>query len=98
METPKALVTLFYNIAEKTTLKEELEIDILTQILRMIYTDEIREKEGGTYGVSVKGGVSRDPKEKLFMQVSFSTNPESRDKLSDLAQQLFKKVATIMMR
>lgn len=93
METPKALVTLFYNIAEKTTLKEELEIDILTQILRMIYTDEIREKEGGTYGVSVKGGVSRDPKEKLFMQVSFSTNPESRDKLSDLAQQLFKKVA-----
>lgn len=93
MKTPKASVVAIYHAPCKANIKSELEMSFLTQVLRMIYTAEIREKEGGTYGVSVKGGVVRDTKEYAHLQISFTTDPERREDLSKLAISLFEKLA-----
>ena len=89
METPKSTVVAILHAPEKANLKNEIKMDILTQILRMIYTEEIREKEGGTYGVSVKGVVVRIPKQLANIQISFTTNPERRDHLTKLVLDLY---------
>ena len=90
METPKSTVVAILHATEKANLKNEIEMDMLTQILRMIYTEEIREKEGGTYGVSVKGAVVRIPKQLVNIQISFATNPERRDHLTKLVLDLYR--------
>ena len=89
METPKSTVVAILHAPEKANLKNEIKMDMLTQILRMIYTEEIREKEGGTYGVSVKGVVVRIPKQLANIQISFTTNPERRDHLTKLVLDLY---------
>src|SRR3712207_8353627 len=50
----------------------------LDQVLDMVYTEEIREKEGGTYGVSCRGGLSKYPKERLTLQIVFQDRKSTR--------------------
>ena len=48
------------------------------------YTENIREKEGGTYGVSVSGGVSRIPYAAGTMTMQFDCDPEKAAYLKSL--------------
>lgn len=93
METPKSTVVAILHTPGKTNIKREIEMDMLTQILRMVYTEEIREKEGGTYSVSVKGAVVRIPKQLAHIQISFTTNPERREHLTKLILDLYSNFA-----
>ena len=51
----------------------------------MLYVETLRESEGGTYGAGVMNTTIREPKEMALLQVAFETNPESAEKLSNLA-------------
>lgn len=57
---------------------------VITSILDLRYTDNIREKEGGTYDVSVRPRASRLPKGKLSVLISFNCDPEKADNLKSL--------------
>lgn len=83
-ETPKATVVVFYNGKCAYTLKNDIMLSMLSQILDIVYTEEVREKEGGTYGVSVYGNLSKYPKEEAILQISFDTNPERREKMTSI--------------
>ena len=37
-------------------------MSMLSQILNIMYTESVREKEGGTYGVSAFGSLTKYPK------------------------------------
>lgn len=41
-------------------------MSMLSQILNIMYTESVREKEGGTYGVSAFGSLTKYPKRKRF--------------------------------
>ena len=84
-ETPKASVSIVMHGKTKYTPENRLTMSMLSQVLDMVYMEEIREKEGGTYGVSVRGSVSKLPVEQSVLRISFDTNPESHDKLSRIA-------------
>lgn len=49
---------------------------VLKKILAMRYTENIREKEGGTYGIVVQAGVSRIPYSSASMTMQFDCDPE----------------------
>ena len=55
----------------KYDLRNQMTLSILDQALDMVYTAEIREKEGGSYGVNCSGSLSRYPKEQLVLQIVF---------------------------
>lgn len=55
--------------------------DMSCQILSLIYTEKIREQEGGTYGVYVGGNLAKYPEEIVGMQISFDTSPTKREAL-----------------
>lgn len=92
-ETPMATIMFFYNGACKYDLRNNLVLSFLDQALDMVYTDEIREKEGGTYGVSCSGSISKYPKEELVLQIVFQTDPAKTEKLSAIVVEQLHKMA-----
>lgn len=93
MATPSATVYLVYSGKAKHNLKNYLMMSLTDQILDIIYTEEIREKEGGTYGVGTSGSITRIPKESFRLLVMFQTAPELREKLTGMAVDLLRKFA-----
>ena len=93
MATPSATVYLVYSGKVKHNLKNQLMMSLTDQILDIIYTEEIREKEGGTYGVGTSGSITRIPKESFRLLVVFQTAPELREKLTGMAVDLLNKYA-----
>ncbi|MBR5852453.1 MAG: insulinase family protein [Bacteroidaceae bacterium] len=92
METPKSTVLQVYTAYMPYSIKNEVLLDIAKLYLDMVYVETLRESEGGTYGASVATICSREPKDVAIMQVAFETNPESAEKLSNLAVEGVQKL------
>jgi zinc protease len=75
------------------TLKNRIETDMLQQILRIVYTEKVREEEGGTYGVSVSGSISNYPKGQSMFQIYFETEPAKADYLNKIVHQVIQDMA-----
>jgi zinc protease len=70
-----------------------MAMNYLAAILRLRYTDEIREKRGGTYGASVGGSISTIPTEKYALTIGFDTDPKMKDELIGVVHDEIKKIA-----
>lgn len=86
LETPKTTVVLCYNGEMKYNLENQILMDITTSILDIVYTEKIREDEGGTYGVSVYGDLNPLPKDNYYVQIVFETNFDIYQKLIGIAK------------
>ena len=93
MEAPKVSVLQFYNAALEPTLENRVALDAVEYILGMIYTDTLREEEGGTYGAGVSASVRRLPSPVAYMYVNFDTNKEQAAALEALAVKGLKDLA-----
>ena len=67
-----------------TLAENQIMMSMLSQILNIMYTESVREKEGGTYGVSAFGSLTKYPKEKAVLQIYFDTDPAKRAKMTDI--------------
>lgn len=85
LETPKASVFTLYSGSTPYNLKNQLLASMFSQVMDLVYTKNIREKEGGTYGVGIFGEVSKYPEERTVMQVVFDTDPAKKDKMVEIA-------------
>lgn len=85
METPKTTVFQIYSADVPYSVKEQVMLSAAEQVLDMIFTETLRESEGGTYGASVNTVAAHEPKEYAAIQVVFETNPEQADKLAKMA-------------
>lgn len=92
-ETPMATILFLYSGACEYNLRNNLLSSFLNQALDIIYTEEIREKEGGTYGVSCYSNLNKFPKERLDLQIVFQTDPAKKDKLSNIVVEQINKMA-----
>ena len=94
MQTPKTTVFQFYTSYDvKYSVAEKVNLAAANYILDMIYTDTLREEEGGTYGASNNMVINKFPVDRALIQVYFDTNPSSSVKLRELAQTGLKKLA-----
>lgn len=93
METPKTMVYITYSGKEKYNLKNAIVMSMLSQVMRTVYTETIREEEGGTYGVSTSGSITRVPQSGFSYMIGFDTNPEQAASLADRTIAELKKVA-----
>ena len=92
-ETPMATIMFLYSGTCKYDLRNNILLSFLDQALDMVYTAEIREKEGGTYGVNCNGSLSKYPKEELVLQIVFQTDPAKTEKLSAVVVEQLNKMA-----
>jgi zinc protease len=56
-------------------------VTAIGDILTIRYTESIREKEGGSYGVGVRGSLNNVPIEEATLMMQFDTDPVKQAKL-----------------
>ena len=93
METPLTTVLQVYSDYRPFTVKEQTLASAVSYILDQIYTDTLREDEGGTYGASTVANARKDPNGRYLLQVYFNCKPALAEKLRALAQDGFRKLA-----
>ena len=92
LQTPMATNFMIYSGTVDYTLENILKHDVFTQILNILYTEEIREKESGTYGVSCYGVTTKEPKPQALIQIVYQTDPTRKDYLNKRIDELFAEV------
>ena len=93
METPIVTCYMVYNGEIKYSAENILKMQVLGDIMDIVYTEKIREDEGGTYGVGVNGNLSLRPKETFMFLIGFQTNKEMYEKLMGIAKTELQNVA-----
>ncbi len=84
LETEKANVNVFVRKEMEYSPARNLELNVLKAILDLRYTEEIREKEGGTYGVSVRASSQQYPTALKTLQMAFDADPEKAEYLKSI--------------
>jgi len=92
METPKSLVVTSFRKEMPYNLHDMYCNNVLRGILDLRYTENIREKEGGTYGVSVSSDASKQPVEVYTMTMTFNCDPDKADHLKSLIYAEIEKI------
>lgn len=92
METPQSNVTIQFENDLTYSQKNAILVNMLGDILTLRYTESLREKEGGTYGVKVSASLSRLPKSKALLSINFECDPNKDEHLIGIAYQEIDKI------
>ena len=93
MQTPKTSVVYQSLAACPWSPVNHVAATTLQQILEMLYTEEIREKDGGTYGIGVQLMLTRYPKNRLQLSVNLDTNKEQAESAASKIRQCLDRIA-----
>ena len=92
MQTPQSTIQVFLNGDLEYSRKNSLIVYMIGQLLNKKYMDRVREEEGGSYGVSVGSGLSKEPSEEFNLVVSFNCNPDKAEKLLEIVYDDLKRL------
>ncbi len=93
LAVPKATVVISYSAKSKYDPAGNLMMDVLKGIHDLVYTEKIREEEGGTYSVSLNASSQKRPEEKASLLVAFECDPE---RASELKQIIYRELEEIV--
>ena len=93
LKTPSSLTNVVYSADLPYTAENDLKLSVLSQILRGVFTEKIREDKGGTYGVSVEGQFWKYPEDGCSMTINFRCAPESYNELIGVITDEIAKMA-----
>lgn len=92
LETKKSTVLYVKSGNCKATQRNRILMSFLSEGLNDHFLEVLREQEGGTYGASVRGSVSREPKQTFSLMVQFDTDPAKRERMIQLVEQGVKDI------
>jgi zinc protease len=81
MQVKKASNLIIYSGLMDFNTQNKVAMTAIGNILNIRYLDSIREKEGGSYGVGVRGSLANVPVEEATLLMQFDTDPEKQEKL-----------------
>ena len=84
LQVPKSTVFMAYIGEIPYTLENTVLMNYVESLLNIVYTENIREKEGGSYGVNVKGSLNILPRQRFDFEIYFDTDPTKREKLTTI--------------
>jgi zinc protease len=89
-----AKTTVYTRISGKMdyNLINSLSVNIIGKLLDKRYMETIREEEGGSYGVSVGGSLSRIPSSEFNLTITFDTDPDKRSRLNEIVWSEINKI------
>ena len=92
MEDPKTSVNISYKNDVKWGSKNQYLMSSLQDILKLRFTETLREEEGGTYGANVYGMLYKRPKNEARLMIMFDCNPEKAEKLISIVHREIDKI------
>lgn len=84
MEINAASNRIMYTADIDYTLANRVNANAIGDILQIRYTESIREKEGGTYGVGTTSYLTNEPVNQAVVLMQFDTDPEKQEKLMQI--------------
>jgi len=93
LAVPKATVIMSYTEEEKYKPANYISKMVLKGILDLVYTEKVREDEGGTYGVSVEANSEMRPVEKAGLFIAFECDPERASELKAIIYRELQEIA-----
>lgn len=81
MQVKKASNLIVYSAEIPYNQTSRINMTAIGNVLNMRYLESIREKEGGSYGVGVRGSMNNIPTEQATLLMQFDTDPEKQAKL-----------------
>jgi len=87
MEINKASNFILYSGTLPFNIENRTAMIAIGNILNIRYLESIREKEGGTYGVGVRGALSKVPVAEATVMMQFDTDPEKQKRLMSIIHQ-----------
>ncbi|TXD85083.1 insulinase family protein [Subsaximicrobium wynnwilliamsii] len=82
---PKSSVRITYHGPTTYDTKEDFALETLGEILTIKLVEQLREEEGGVYGVGARGNMSNMPYDWYSFTIGFPCGPENVDKLKNAA-------------
>ncbi len=83
--TKSKVYVALHNDNYKFCPENNIYASVISQLLSKRYHEEIREKEGGTYGVSVDVNYEKRPINQFNLSLIFECDPKNVDKLKGMA-------------
>jgi len=93
LEVPKSTVSINYSGEfDYDDYFERMNAKVISHVLELRFTEVIREKEGGTYGVRVRLSTTKYPWENYKLTIKFDCDNEKAEKLKKLVYQEIEKI------
>ena len=89
---PKSQVSIRWNGETEYNKAEDFAMQALGEILSIKLIEELREEEGGVYGVGARGNISKIPYGSYSFSISFPCGPENVEKLTQAALAEVEKI------
>lgn len=93
LAVPKSTVFLSFEKEVRYTPRNYLGLEVIKGILDIVYTEKIREEEGGTYSVGVNLSSQMRPEQKGQGIITFDCDPGRVDDLKSIA---YAEIKTLM--
>lgn len=90
---PKSKVYISFAEGFKYTPENYLGLQVINGIMDIVYTEKVREDEGGTYGVGFSVGAQKRPKQLAEGMVTFDCDPA---RANDLKAIIYRELDNIM--
>jgi len=74
MQTPKASVFEIYSGIIPRNLKNDLTLSLFKLVLDLVFTQNVRENEGGTYGIRTNVACNRFPADLTKIEIAYDTD------------------------
>ncbi|HRZ97984.1 MAG TPA: insulinase family protein, partial [Paludibacter sp.] len=92
MKVKKASNLIIYSAKIPYDLQSKVTLTTIGSILNIRYLESIREKEGGSYGVGVRGSINNIPIDEAVVLMQFDTDPEKQQKLMGIIHSEVKEI------
>lgn len=92
MKVKKASNFIIYSAKTPYNLQNRIAMTTIGNILNIRYLESIREKEGGSYGVGVRGSINNIPIDEAVVLMQFDTDPEKQQKLMGIIHSEVKEI------
>ncbi len=91
--TPSATTTIVIKGEMAYNNRNDLLMDAIGQLLRIVYTEKVREEKGGTYGVQASGSLQHHPYDEAMLRIAFQTDPQKYNELIPIIYEQLNKMA-----
>ena len=75
------------------SIQQQVNMKMVGRVLDTRYLESVREREGGSYGVGVGGGMNRVPTTEQYLIIQFDTDPEKQERIMEVINE---EIATIL--
>ena len=93
MEDPKTKVALGWGGKAAYNQENRINATALSQILDLRCIEEVREEQGGTYGVGSSVSITDKPTEQMYALFVFDTDPAKADALIPIVERIFHNLS-----